>query len=421
MRSLYSVFFILLTPFILLRLYFKGIKSPAYRQRWRERLAIYPQSYPQNSIWFHAVSVGEAEAVFPLIKLIQKQYPSLSILVTTTTVTGAQRVQTVLTDTVSHVYLPYDIPWVIRGFFKHFKPKLAIIMEKELWPNLFAECHQQGIPLFIINARLSANSAKNYKKIPALVIPSLHNVTRILAQTKEDRENFIKIGMPENRIEVLGNLKFDITLPENLITQGKQLKSTLFAQRFVWIIASTHQGEESLLIDCYQQLKKTIPELLLLIVPRHPERFLAVKALAESKKLNTLMRSSNTLCSITTDVYIADTLGELKMLYAAADISFVGGSLVPIGGHNILEALAAATPVLFGPHMLNFKEISHNVLAHQASIQCQTETDIIEAISSLYNNKEACQQLTENGLNFLSHNLGATQKSLDILQADLQV
>ncbi len=415
MKFIYTIFFILLTPFILLRLYWKGIKAPAYRLRWRERFGLYAKNCPQNCIWIHAVSVGEAEAVFPLIKQIQASFPLLPILVTTTTITGSMRVQSVLGDSISHVYLPYDIPYVIHNFFQHFKPKMAVIMEKEIWPNLFSECGNKKIPLFIINARLSKNSAKNYKKIPNLVIPTLQNVTCILTQTEEDRQHFISIGASATKVKVTGNLKFDINLPKELIDQGLSLKKTSLKDRFVWIAASTHKGEEAILLRCYQQLKKEIPELLLMIAPRHPERFSEVKTLVESERLNLIMRSSHTHCTEKTDVYIADTMGELKMLYVAADISFIGGSLTPVGGHNILEALSVGTPVLFGSYMHNFKEIAQNVLAEKASIQCISENNIVTTIQFLYQSPSKRKQLVQNGQRFLNNNLGATQKTIKTL------
>jgi len=419
MKYIYTIIFTLLTPFILLRLYCKGIKSPTYRQRWQERLAIYSSQHPQNSLWFHAVSVGEAEALFPLIKRLQADDPKKSILITTTTPTGSSRVKMVLGDTVSHVYLPYDIPYVLHNFFHHFKPKIAVIMEKEIWPNLFSKCGKRKIPLFIINARLSENSAHNYKKIPRLVIPALKNVTHILTQTEEDRQHFISIGVAQNKLSISGNLKFDVIVSKELLAQGKLLKNTLFRNRFVWIVASTHKGEEAIIISCYQALKKEIPELLLLLVPRHPERFIEVKALANEEKMNVIMRSSNKHCRTETDIYIADTLGELKMLYAAADICFVGGSLVPVGGHNILEPLAVGTPTLFGPYMLNFKEISAHVISQQACIQCQTEQDIVLSIKNLYQNSAYNQLLIQNGHAFLNKNIGATQNTIQTLSSYL--
>jgi len=419
MKYIYTIIFTLLTPFILLRLYWKGIKAPTYRQRWQERLAIYSQQHPQNNLWFHAVSVGEAEALFPLIKQFQANTPQIPILITTTTPTGSSRVQMVLGDTVSHVYLPYDIPFVLHRFFRHFKPKLAVIMEKEIWPNLFSECGKRKVPLFIINARLSKNSAHNYKKIPRLVIPALNNVTHILTQTEEDRQHFISIGVAQNKLSVSGNLKFDVIVSKELIAQGKLLKNTLFSNRFVWVAASTHKGEEAIIISCYQALKKEIPELLLLLVPRHPERFIEVKSLANEAKMNVIMRSADKHCNAETDIYIADTLGELKMLYTAADICFVGGSLVPVGGHNILEPLAVGTPTLFGPYMLNFKEISAHVLSQQACIQCQTEKDIVLTIKNLYQNSENRRLLIKNGHIFLNKNVGATQNTMQTLNSYL--
>lgn len=415
MKIIYTLIFTLLTPFILLRLYWKGIKTPAYRQRWQERLGVYNQKHPKNTLWFHAVSLGEAEAVFPLIKQLQSAYPQQSILVTTTTVTGSSRIQSVLGSTVSHVYLPYDTPCALQRFFGHFQPKIAVIMEKEMWPNLFSECGKRKLPLFIINARLSEKSAHHYKKISRLVHPTLRNVTHILAQTEEDRQHFIHIGAAQNKVTVSGNLKFDITPSKSLLAQGKSLKDTLFNKRFVWVVASTHKGEEARLINCYQSLKKTIPELLLLLVPRHPERFSEVKALVNEKKLQLVMRSSHQNCSPETDVYIADTVGELKMLYAAADICFVGGSLLPVGGHNILEPLSVGTPTLFGSYMFNFKEITAHVIAQKACIQCKTEDEVVLNIKNLYKNKPDRELLTQNGHSFLQKNTGAMKSTLQTL------
>jgi len=415
MKYIYTVIFSLLIPFFLLRLYWKGIKTPAYHHRWQEHLAIYNQQHPQDSLWFHAVSVGEAEALFPLIKQFQANSLQIPILVTTKTIAGASRVQAVLGDTVIHIYLPYDTPHIVNNFFQHFKPKIAVIMEKEIWPNLFSECGKRKIPLFIINARLSENSAHNYKKIPRLVIPALNNVTHILTQTEEDRQHFISIGVAQNKLSVSGNLKFDVTTSKELLAQGKSLKTTLFNKRFVWIAASTHKGEEAIIISCYQALKEEIPELLLLLVPRHPERFIEVKALANERKMNIRIRSANQHCSTETDIYIADTLGELKILYAAADICFVGGSLVPVGGHNILEPLAVGTPTLFGLYMHNFKEIAADVITQQACIQCQTEKDIVLSIKNLYQNSAYKKLLIQNGHTFLNKNVGATQNTIQIL------
>ena len=415
MRFFYTGLFSLLLPFVLLRLYWRGFKQAAYRQRWRERLALFKQTYPTGVVWFHAVSVGEAEAAFPLIRRLQQQHPETPILVTTTTPTGSARVQTVLAETVHHVYLPYDIPVILTRFFKVFRPSMLVVLEKEIWPNLFAQCGENHIPLLIVNARLSARSAKSYRLISSLVKPALANVNKILAQTEHDRIHFIEIGAKPETVEVSGNLKFDIDIPAALIEQGKALRRQLFPARFVWIVASTHAGEEELFFKQYPVLKQQIPELLLLIVPRHPERFETVRQLARQHSLKVVKRSENDLIDAATDIYLADTMGELKMLYAVADVAFVGGSMVSVGGHNILEPLAIGVPVMFGPHMINFKEIAANVLQQQAAVQCCSAVDAGEQLLNLYQDHEKCRQMVERGYRFIRQNRGALEKSHQVL------
>lgn len=410
MRLFYTLLFHLLLPLVLLRLYWRGFKAPEYRKRWKQRLAIYSQKYASNVIWIHAVSVGEAEAVFPLIKRLQEIYPAHPFLVTTTTPTGSARVQAVLSDTVSHVYFPYDLPSVVSRFLKVFRPKIGIIMEKEIWPNHYAGCADQKIPLMIINARLSANSAKGYKKIPGLVKPALENVSWVLTQTEEDQQRFIQIGAIEGKTRSVGNLKFDLECGDEIKQQAKKVKQQLFPQRFVWLIASTHEQEEKIFLQLYPQLKKHIPDLLLIIVPRHPERFSVVKKLTEKMGLKVCMRSTGQSITSKTDVYIADTMGELRLLYGTADICFVAGSMTPVGGHNILEPAAMGVPILFGPHMTNFKEIANNVLDLKAAIQCADKDDICQAVLLLYNDIDYRKKMTDQALRFLSANQGASDK-----------
>jgi 3-deoxy-D-manno-octulosonic-acid transferase len=403
----------------LIRLYWRGIKAPAYRQRWRERLGIYSAKSKSNLIWLHAVSVGEVEAAFPLLTLFQANYPDMPILVTTTTPTGSARVRAVLGDRVEHVYLPYDLPFVVERFIKHFRPRLAVIMEKEIWPNLFAACAAYSIPLFVINARLSKRSARSYRKIPLLVKPSLACVNTIAVQTEEDRLRFMDIGAAPEQLQVLGNIKFDVTIDAATVTVGRQLKQKLFAQRWVWIIASTHQGEEEVVLELYPVLKALIPQLLLLIVPRHPERFKRVKVLCEQRGLTVVMRSEQQACIEQTDVYIADSIGELKMLYAAADLAFVGGSLVPVGGHNVLEPAAIGVPVLFGPEMFNFQEIAQGLLAAEGAIQCVDSFSLREAVMHLYKDEHLRTSLVGNASQFVQKNQGATAKVAALLAQSL--
>jgi len=417
MRYFYSSLFYVAIPFILLRLLWRSIKAPSYRYRWRERFALYNKRYPQNVIWFHAVSVGESEALFPLVRQIQSQHPNSNILITTTTPTGSARVKAVMQDSVIHVYLPYDIPDAISRFMCCYKPKMAVIMETEIWPNLFMACGKRSIPLYIINARLSEKSSGGYQKIPSLVHLALAQVSLVATQTLDDAKRFIYIGADSAIVKTFGNIKFDIKVAQEIIEQGIQIKIDSFSGRFVWLIASTHKDEEIIFLDLYREIKKKIPELLLVIVPRHPERFSEVKRLCEQQQLVVVLRTLHEKVSLDTDVYLADTLGELKMLYASADVAFVGGSMVPSGGHNILEAAAIGVPVMFGPNMTNFKDIALGVLAANAAIQCQDKEALELNLLILYNQPSYRATLVENAKAFVIQNQGATDKickALDI-------
>lgn len=415
----YSGLFYLSIPFILLRLLWRGIKAPAYRCRWLERFAFYNKKFPQGVIWFHAVSVGEAEAVFPLVRKLQKQHPNEKLLITTTTPTGSARVNAVMQETVSHVYLPYDVPDAVNRFFKCFKPKLAVIVETEIWPNLFAGCGKHNTPLFIINARLSDKSSRGYQKIPSLVHPALAQVNFIAAQTQEDANRFIAIGADTEKVKNLGNIKFDVEIPQSAIELGLQIKADLLGGRFIWLIASTHKDEESIFLEIYKKIKPKIPELLLIIVPRHPERFAEVKKLIEQHQLRLVMRTTSDKVYTMTDIYLVDTMGELKMLYAASDVAFVGGSMVPKGGHNILEASAVGVPVMFGPYMGNFKEIALGVLRHNAAIQCQNKDELVNAILTLYEQPTYREELAEKGIEFIRRNQGAIARICAMLDRSI--
>lgn len=420
MLAFYSCLFYLLVPFMLVRLAWRSIKMPACRYRWSERFALYNKKFAQDVIWFHAVSVGEAEALFPLVRKIRTHYPDAKLLITTTTPTGSARVKSVMQESVEHVYLPYDMPGAIKRFMQCFKPRIAVIIETEIWPNLFAYCGKNEVPLYIINARLSEKSASSYQKFPALVVPTLAHVKLIAAQTQDDAKRFVAIGAKIETVRTLGNIKFDVEVSSEIIGQGLQLKVDLFDGRFVWLIASTHKDEEAIFLEIYKKIKPKIPELLLVIVPRHPERFGEVKKLCEQYQLAVVMRTSGEDCDQLTDVYLADTMGELKLLYAASDAAFVGGSMVPVGGHNILEALAVGTPVLFGPYMANFKEIAQGALRQGAAIQCQNKNEIISAIAGLYADAAYRQSLAEKGKAFVRQNQGAITRIFGMLNQDMK-
>jgi 3-deoxy-D-manno-octulosonic-acid transferase len=420
MLTLYSLLFYLSTPFILLRLYWRGYKAPAYRKRWQERLGIYQNSHNRRQlIWFHAVSVGEAEAVFPLVKLFQQRHSETTILITTTTPTGSARVKAVFGDTVEHVYLPYDIPWAVQRFTTHFKPCLGVVMETEIWPNLYRQCGTEKIPLYIINARLSDRSTKGYGRIPSLVKPTLTNITKIVTQSKQDTERFLKIGAHIQQLSTAGNIKFDLEIDSEIVVQGQKFKQQVFAGRRVWIIASSHRNEEEIFLQIYKQLKNEFPDLLLVLVPRHPERFSEVKSLVEKHSLRVLMRTAEIPCPVDTDVFIGDTMGELKLFYAASDIAFVGGSMVDIGGHNVLEPAALGVAVLFGPYMSNFRAIEQGLLYANAALQCDDENSIGDAVRRLFTDAEFRQNLVANAKLFVNDNKGAMDTVYALLDQEI--
>ena len=419
MRILYSAVFYLIIPFVLLRLYWRGFKTPHHRLRWNERFALYSEQYPQGVIWFHAVSVGEVEALFPLVTQMKTLHSDSPILITTMTPTGSARVKAVLGDTVTHVYVPYDLPDAINRFMTHFKPKLAVMIETEIWPNLFAHCGKNNIPLYIVNARIAAKSVSNYQKLSALIHPALAHVLLIATQTQADAERFIAIGGIKDKVKNLGNIKFDVEIAPETIAQGLRLKTDLFNERFVWLIASTHKDEEAIFLELYDTLKSHIPELLLVIVPRHQQRFTDVNKLCEARN-PTVIRSNNAPVTAKTDIYVVDSIGELKMFYAAADIAFVGGSMVAAGGHNILEAAAVGVPVLFGAFMTNFQDIADGVLKQQAAIQCQTKEDVVQAVLSLYQQPIYRAELIANGKTFIRDNQGTVIRICQLFETALK-
>jgi 3-deoxy-D-manno-octulosonic-acid transferase len=363
----------------------------------------------RNATWIHAVSVGEVEAAVPLIRALQARE---RVLLTTTTPTGSARVRALFGNSLTHVYLPYDLPDVVRRFLDGYRPRMAIFMETEIWPNLFAGCGRRAIPLYIVNARLTEKSARGYRRLRGLVAATLAHVATVCAQSQADAARFVLLGLPEERLAVTGNLKFDLTVPEDLPEQGRTLRANLFGRRPVWIAASTHAGEEEQVLEAFLSLRRDYPDLLLLLAPRHPERSPEIRALCQKRELNCVARSAGTPCTPGTAVFILDTLGELKLFYAAADIAFIGGSLVPAGGHNVLEPAALGMPILFGPLMHNFAEISRKLLTDEGAIQIHSHTELAEQVSRLLADATARRQLGEKARLFLDANRGALAVTL---------
>jgi 3-deoxy-D-manno-octulosonic-acid transferase len=310
------------------------------------------------SIWIHAVSVGEVVAASSLIANLRKRYPEYPIVVTTVTPTGAQRVRDLFGDDVLHSYAPYDMPGSVRRFFARMNPRLAIVMETELWPNMYAECGARGVPLVLANARISPRSVARYRRFIGLFKEALSHGILIAAQSEQDAERFLSLGANPERVLVTGNLKADVTFQPGMTEAGRDFRAAHAAARPVWVAASTHAGEEEAALAAHELVLAQLPDALLLLVPRHPDRFAAVAELLERRRIAFHRRSLGETPARSDTVFLVDSLGELPKFYAAADVAFVGGSLVPIGGHNLLEPAVLGMPVISGPHNFNAEDIA---------------------------------------------------------------
>ena len=411
MRYLYSLLFLLLLPLILLRLYWKGRQLPAYRQHIGERLGFYPP-VSGRYIWLHAVSVGETRAAAPLIRQLQQRYPGFSLLLTQMTPTGRETAQQLFGDSVRCIYLPYDLPWITRRFLQHFRPAFGILMETEIWPNLIDQCQRLNVPLYLANARLSERSAKGYAKLQKLVRPAFAGLTRIAAQTADDARRLSEVGA--NQPLVCGNIKFDVAPPLDLDQQRARLVSLLGENRQVLLWASTREGEEVQLLDAFQQLHW--PEnLLLLVVPRHPQRFEEVANQISQRGLSLQKRSAGLPIAANTRVVLGDSMGEMFAYFSVANVAIIGGSIQPLGGQNLIEACAVGTPVLFGPHMFNFAEASRLALEAGAAQQAESALDLLTQAHALLLDPSRQKQMGAAGVAFAQSHRGATQRIIDLL------
>lgn len=388
-RFIYSSLFFLAIPFILCRLLWRSRKLSSYRDRLGERFGRYPITL-SKSIWIHAVSVGEVITIKPLIEKCLMDYPTIPIVITTMTPTGSAQVEKLFGKRVSHVYLPYDIPFAIQGFLQAFHPRIGLIVETEIWPNLFYYCKKRNIPLYLMNARLSEKSYHGYVKVRTFVREALQCLTGVAVQSQTEADRFYALGVPRARLTVTGSLKFDLVLPDQLLQNADLLRSTLGQSRFIWIAASTHAGEEEIVLAAHQHILSIMPEALLILVPRHPDRFRHVAKLAAAS-FQLALRSQGDAVLPTTQVYLADTMGELLLLFAAADLAFVGGSLITKGGHNLLEPASLGKPVLTGPSLYNFQTISELLQRALALTIISDARSLADAVVYLFNHPEECK------------------------------
>jgi 3-deoxy-D-manno-octulosonic-acid transferase len=361
LRLLYTAAVYLATPVILGRLVARGLHYRGYFRRWRERFGLFPDPGLRDAIWVHAVSVGEVNAAAPLIESLMHRYAPRTLVVTTVTPTGSERVRKLFGERVFHVYLPYDLPPAVRRFLDRIRPALAVVMETEIWPNLFHQCGRRGIPVAVVNARLSERSLRGYRPIRPLVRRTLGNVALIAAQSPADADRYLALGARAESVQVSGNLKFDTPLPKGAREVGAALRERWGPARPVWIAASTHEGEELAAFEAHLAVLARMPDALLLIAARHPERFHAVEQTARSLGFAVATHGGGD-ASPETQCLVIDAMGVLMRYFAAADLAFVGGSLVPIGGHNVLEPAALSKPVVVGRYTFNFEEITHGLI-----------------------------------------------------------
>ncbi|QJI32415.1 3-deoxy-D-manno-octulosonic acid transferase [Pseudomonas sp. ADAK18] len=415
-RTLYSCLFYLALPLVALRLWLRARKAPAYATRVSERFSYGLPVMQPGGIWVHAVSVGESIAAAPMIRSLLQRYPQLPITVTCMTPTGSERIQALFANEprIQHCYLPYDLPCAAARFLDKVQPKLAVIMETELWPNHIHQCAKRGIPVALANARLSARSAKGYGRFAKLTAPMLSEMSLFAVQTETEAERFRSLGARPETVEVTGSIKFDLTIDPQLLARAAALRQQWQAsERPVWIAASTHEGEDEVVLAAHRQLLASHPDALLILVPRHPERFNAVFELCQQQGFATVRRSSGEPVAADTSVLLGDTMGELLFLYALADSAFVGGSLVPTGGHNLLEPAALAKPVITGPHLFNFLEIAAMMREVGALQEVDDAEGLAVAVQRLFELPQDAQKMAQAGLKVMQANQGALQRLLD--------
>lgn len=410
-RLLYSLVLYLLTPLIVAWLGWRGLRAAGYRRGWRQRFG-WVRPSEGAPIWVHAASVGEVQAGLPLIRALLQRFPGRPLLVTTTTPTGAEQVRRALGDAVCHAYAPLDLPHVVARFLRRVRPAVAVVLETELWPNLYRDLRRRRVPLFLVNARLSPRSTARYRRLGPLMRDALACIDTIAAQSAEDAERFAQLGAVPARLVVAGNIKFDLQLPPGLTERGRELRRQLGPKRPVWIAASTHEGEDEQVLTAHRRLREQYPQLLLILVPRHPERFERVAELVRNEGFALARRSRTEAADEAVAVYLGDTMGELLLMYAAADVAFVGGSLVPVGGHNLLEPAALGLPIVSGPHVFNARQVAELLVAAGGARLIGQGEALAAAVGTLLRDESRRRRAGERARQVVAANRGALERCL---------
>ena len=402
----------LLLPWALLHLVWRARKQPAYLEHVGERFGIFPDNMPSRVIWIHAVSVGETRAAEPLIKALQARHPDHRILLSHGTPTGRQTGVELYGDRVERCYLPYDFSWAARRFLRRFRPVVGVFMETEIWPNLIRASVRSAVPVYLVNARMSEKSARGYRRIGRLTRGALWRLSCIGAQTERDAQRLTELGA--TNVRITGNIKFDRLAPAEMLALGTTLRDSFGTQRPVFLAASTREGEEAMILDVVADLAVT--GLLTVIVPRHPQRFDEVAGLASQRGYKIQRRSENQPIDADTRIVIGDSMGEMFAYYAACDIAFVGGSLLPLGGQNLLEACAVGRPIVVGPHTFNFEDATRGAIEAGAAIRVADAQELAGAVGRLLDDADRRRAMSEAGKRFTDAHRGATEKTLALLR-----
>ena len=417
MRSLYSLLLYLLMPLVLLYLLFRGLRSRDYLSRWSERFGVFTPPAQNGALWIHAVSMGEVNAAAALIRALAERYPDKPLCITTFTPTGSSRVQELFGDKVFHVYLPFDLPGSVSRFYDRVQPDLGVIMETEIWPNLLHGAASRKIPCVIANARISDHSLDHYRRFRRLTTTALGKVSRIAAQSESDAQRLVSIGAPPNRVSVSGNLKFDFSLPDGLPDDGQAIRQAWGEHRAVLVAGSTHEKDEECLIDAFKNVLTEFSDALLVLVPRHPERFDRCAQATQAKGLTVSRFSEGNGCQADTQCFVVDAMGELLRYYAACDVAFIGGSFAPIGGHNPLEPAALARPLVVGPHMFNSAEITAQLLESGAALQVNDAKALEAALLELFEKPGLRKKMGQAGYRQVQNGQGAVDRTLKLIES----
>jgi len=414
MRFVYTTLAYLLVPFAFGIVLWRGFRDRSYWQNLGERFG-FGRHENATTIWVHAVSMGEVQAAAPLVRALRTRYPDTPLVLSTVTPTGALRGRSLFGDDVHVRFVPYDIPGCVRRFFDRARPRLAVVLETELWPNLYRECGRRGVPLVLASARISPRSVGRYRLLVSLFRETLSHGIMIAAQSKSDAERFKSIGANPQRTHVIGNIKFDFELPDGAALAGRTLRDTQAPDRPIWIAGSTHEGEEEVVLDAHRALRERIGNALLVLVPRHPNRFESVANALRKRAVRFVTRSSGARVRTDTEVWLVDSLGELLTFYAASDVAFVAGSLVPIGGHNLLEPAALGLPMLTGPYNFNSEDVARLLLEVGAVRVVHDAAELAAQVATLLGNPAERQQMGSAGRRTLDGNRGASQRLLDLI------